>query len=642
MNFFNEQLLLIQNQFHWIRPFWLLALIPSFFCFVLLWRHKRKAYQWQQLVAPELLPYLIDGNTVQAKKYLLWGLLLMWTLGAIALAGPSWEKRPTPVEKNQAALVILLDLSYSMISEDIKPSRIARARLKIADILRERKDGLTALIAYAGEAHTVTPLSDDNATILSLLTSMHPNIMPLQGSNTEAAVERGLQLLRDAGATQGDLLLVTDGVVPEAFDIIRTLIAGKKIHLDILGVGSTQAAPIPNAKGGFLQDSNGKILTTQLNSAELSQLAQSLNSRFHELVNSNDDINYLKPREYKDAENSPKIEREFDQWVDNGFWLVFILLPMVLFCFRRGVLLSFIIIPFLGFTPSETYAYEWKDLWLTKDQQAQQELKKGDAKKAAEQFQSPDWKASALYKSGDYAAAANEFSKNTTATGHYNRGNALAKSGKLQDALKAYDEALKLDPTLNDAKANRETVEKLLKDQEKNKQDKNQDSDQQNKDQQNKNDQNNQKDENKQDSSDKQSNGSSSNDTNEDNQSKDGKGSSSASNQQQSNDQRSGSSNSSSASQPSAQGQSSSASSTAQQSGQMNSSSSSSQPSSPPKEKVDLSNEQQQALEQWLRRVPDDPGGLLRNKFRHQYEQNLRKERDGNFQPPENHADQRL
>ncbi|MET0355293.1 MAG: VWA domain-containing protein, partial [Cellvibrio sp.] len=240
MNFLTEQFNLIATQFHWLRPVWLIAIIPALFLCIFLWRKKRHAHQWQQLIAPELLPFLLDGKTVHAKKSLIWILLLAWIIGCIAIAGPSWIKRPTPVEKNQNALVILLDLSYSMISEDIKPSRIARARLKIADILRDRKDGQTALVAYAGEAHTVTPISDDSATIVSLLSSMHPNIMPLQGSNTEDAVARGIQLLHDAGATQGDLLLVTDGVVPEAFDKIQSLLAGNKIKLSILGVGTTQ------------------------------------------------------------------------------------------------------------------------------------------------------------------------------------------------------------------------------------------------------------------------------------------------------------------------------------------------------------------------------------------------------------------
>lgn len=648
MNFLYEQFNLILTQFHWLRPLWLIALIPVIILSIILWRQKRKAYQWQELIAPELLPFLLDGKTVHVKKSLIWILTLAWIIATLSIAGPSWVKRPTPVEKNQSALVILLDLSYSMISEDIKPSRIARARLKIADVLRERKDGQTALVAYAGEAHTVTPLSDDSATIVSLLSSMHPNIMPLQGSNTEAAVERGIQLLHDAGATQGDLLLVTDGVVPEAFDKIQSLLAGKKIHLAILGVGTTQPAPIPSANGGFLRDNAGNILTTQLNTNELTQLAQRVNGRYHEIANTKSDIDYLKPSEQKDDADTPKLERDFDQWIDQGHWLVFILLPIALFCFRRGLLLSLFLIPLLSFTPSSSYAFGLDDIWLTKDQQAQRQLNNGDAKKAAEQFNSPEWKASAQYRAGDYAAAAESFSKIDTANGHYNQGNALAKSGKLQDAITAYDEALKRDPNIEDAKKNRDLAEKLLKQEQqkndqnkdnkdKNDQDKKQDDkkdsdsrdgkqDQKNEDQKSQ-DQKDQKDQEKQDqrqSNNQSSSGNSDQSKKADQQKSQGAANSSAANQAQS-------------------GQSSSANAAQQQAAQASSAGSSAQAGQPTKiDPSQLTDEQKQALEQWLRRVPDDPGGLLRNKFKYQYQLNRQKEANGELKSPANNADQRL
>lgn len=668
MSFLQEQLHLIATQFHWLRPEWLFALIPAFILCVFLWKQKRKAYQWQQLIAPELLPFLLDGKTVQTKKSLLWGLLLAWIISSIAIAGPSWIKRPTPVEKNQNALVILLDLSYSMISEDIKPSRIARARLKIADILRDRKDGQTALVAYAGEAHTVTPISDDSATIVSLLSSMHPNIMPLQGSNTEDAVARGIQLLHDAGATQGDLLLVTDGVVPEAFDKIQSLLVGQKIQLSILGVGTTQPAPIPSTNGGFLRDNSGAIITTQLNSAELTQLAQRVNGRFHEIANNNSDIDYLKPRELSD-EDKPKLQRDFDQWIDQGHWLIFLLLPIALFCFRRGLLLSLLLIPIISFTPSESYALGLDDAWLTKDQQAQRELNNGEAKKAAEQFQSPEWKASAQYRAGNYVGAAESFSKIDTANANYNRGNALAKAGKLEEAIKAYDEALKRDADLEDAKKNRALVEKLKqqKDQQKNdknnddknKDDKDQDKNDQDKKDQDKKDQKNKddkqdsdkKDDSKQDQDKQNQDDKDQKNKDQDNkdqqdknkQEKDKQDSKDQDSKNQKDEQQN--SQSSAANQNQAQsGQSSSAG--QQPSGAQNSSTGTSAASAQQQaeqiERNNLNNEQKQALEQWLRRVPDDPGGLLRNKFKYQYQLNRQKEANGDLKAPANNADQRL
>src|SRR6478735_6285732 len=110
MNQLHEQFSLMASQFHWLRPLWLLALIPIIGLIILLWRQKRHAHQWQHIIAPEWLPFLLDGKTVGQKKSLLWALCFAWIISTIALAGPSWMKRPTPVEKNQNALVILLDL----------------------------------------------------------------------------------------------------------------------------------------------------------------------------------------------------------------------------------------------------------------------------------------------------------------------------------------------------------------------------------------------------------------------------------------------------------------------------------------------------------------------------------------------------
>ena len=671
MNFLTEQFSLITTQFHWLRPLWLLAIIPALVLCIFLWQKKRHAHQWQQLIAPELLPFLLDGKTVHTKKSLIWVLLLAWIISSIAIAGPSWVKRPTPVEKNQNALVILLDLSYSMISEDIKPSRIARARLKIADILRDRKDGQTALVAYAGEAHTVTPISDDSATIVSLLSSMHPNIMPLQGSNTEDAVARGIQLLHDAGATQGDLLLVTDGVVPEAFDKIQSLLSGHRIQLSILGVGTTQPAPIPNINGGFLRDDAGAIITTQLNTSELTDLAQRVKGRYHEITSNNSDIDFLKPRELKD-EDKPKIQRDFDQWIDQGHWFVFLLLPIALFCFRRGLLFSLLLIPLLGFSPTPSYAFGLDDIWLTKNQQAQQQLKSGDAKRAAEQFDSPDWKAAAQYRAGDYPGAAESYSKIDTASGHYNRGNALAKSGKLEDSIKAYDEALKRDPDFEDAKKNRELAEKLLKQQkeqqkEKNKDNKKDDQDKNEKDKKEndeKNKDDSQKDQQNQQNKDSENKDENNKDSDKDSKQQDSQNQSSKSDQNKQ-DSKEKDGNSQSSSQNSAAGsandqaQQNSSAANAAQSGQSSSANASQQPSAAQASSAgaseqnaeaqaaqlnqdNLTNEQKQAMEQWLRRVPDDPGGLLRNKFKYQYQLNRQKQAEGELKSPANKADQRL
>ena len=164
--------------FHWLRPLWLMAIAPALLLCGLLWRYQHKARQWGQLIAPQLLEHLIDPQTAGRKRNYLWGLLAAWILACLALAGPSWEKRPLPVHKNEDALVLALDLSPSMLAEDLKPSRLVRARMKITDILKRREDGFTALVAYATDAHVVSPLTDDTETIRSLLRACTPASCP--------------------------------------------------------------------------------------------------------------------------------------------------------------------------------------------------------------------------------------------------------------------------------------------------------------------------------------------------------------------------------------------------------------------------------------------------------------------------------
>jgi Ca-activated chloride channel family protein len=631
------------SQFHFLRPAWLLALAPVIVIALSLWYQKHTAKQWQQMVAPELLQYLLDGQTTRIKPWQLLVLLFAWIVSCIALAGPSWEKRPVAVEQNQQALVMMLDLSPSMMSEDLKPSRLVRARLKIADMLRQRKDGQTALLVYAGDVHVVTPLTDDTETINNIIPALHPGIMPAQGSNTEAAVSRALQLLKDAAITQGDLLLITDGVDEDAQYNLREIMKREpQYRLSILGVGGDAPTPIPSSKGGFVRDNARNIVTTKLNSGELQQLAQDTRGRYRTLANTSSDIDYLLNLPTPAKEETQRVEREFDSWYDRGHWLVLLLLPIVLYSFRRGVFMSFLLLPLIGLTPSKSYALSWDELWKNNNQQAYEKLQQDNAAEAAQDFTDPQWKASAQYKAGDYAAAAKGFADMNTDTGHYNRGNALAKANQLAEALKAYDQALKLNPAMDDAKKNRQLVEEALKQQQQQQQNQDQQDEQQdNKDQQDKDNKDQQQDQQKnqqndqqQDQNDQQqdANNQQNQDQNQSDQQQDQQSSADQDEQQDKAEQDQEQSDKDKSDEEKAA--------EAAQREQEEQQAAQEQQTAEPTED-NLTDEERQAMEQWLRRVPDDPGGLLRNKFNYEYYKRNQDIMNGDWAPPENGAENR-
>ncbi len=592
--------------FHFIRPYWLLALIPAITIIFFLLKNKLNQGNWSTVCDAELLPFILQEKPSTQRR---WSL----SVGAIAslfvifaMAGPTWERLPSPVFRNDAALVIALDLSKSMDATDIKPSRLIRARYKIADILKQRKDGQTALLVYSGDAFTVTPLTEDNETIISQLSALTTEIMPSAGSNTTLALEKAVALLKQAGLQSGEILLVTDEVnFDQAIATVKSLGA---YHLSILGVGTTEGAPIKIAQGGFVKDSQGNIVLPKLNIAELKQLASKGKGQYITITDNDKDIEILlkqfdKPTEKQgSADNNLLIE----QWDEKGPWLLLLVLPLAALQFRKGLLsLAFIcLIPF----PESSYALEWKDLWQRQDQQAQQAFKQKHYQQAAEQFENEQWKAAAQYKAKQFDKTTETLKHDESAVGLYNKGNALAQSGKLAEALEAYKKSLAKNPTDKDAKFNKDLVEKQLEKQKQSKQNKKQEKDNsKKKNQQQKKDSDNKKQgEQKKDEQGKQLD----KQGDQDKQQQSDQGS-----KQKKSDVEKKSKEKADAQQ--------------NKQAQQNKSKAEKEKSAQQAAEPEKYDEAKQANEQWLKRIPDDPAGLLRRKFKYQYGQRGRKATNG-------------
>ncbi len=609
------------NEFHWLRPWWLLSILPALLLAWWLFNHRQEAGSWKNIISADLLPYLLDSEAVQKKhRHHLWS-LLFWVACAIALAGPSWTQIPLPIHKQQKPLVILLDLSPSMLAEDIKPNRLTRARLKLTDLLTQRREGTTALIAYANDAHVVTPLTDDTETIISLVPSLHPNIMPAAGSKPIAALQKGLEIMLQAGHQRGDLLLISDGMTPGDADGISSLLKSMAgFRLSVLALGSADGAPIPAKGGGFVKDRQGNIVIAKLDARTLRQLARDNAGRYAKLTANGIDLDIL----IAGLDTSPntdtqRLQRTFDTWQDSGFWLVLLTLPIALFGFRRNLIALLLIAPAVFYSePSDALEWQnlkWKDLWQTPDQQAHQAFKGGDTEKAEQTFNNPNWKGASAYRNENFDAAAQIFGQDVNPTNNYNLANSLARTGQLEEALKSYNEVLTAQPDHQDASFNKKLVEEALK-QEQQQQDQNQGQNEEK-------DQNQEGSENEQESEDRGSESQSSesqSSESKDSEQKNSESKDSDSNNPAENEDPS-QTNKADPDADSAKDEQQDQAKPDDQQSEQKPPSLAEQGSEPPS---DLSNEERQALEQMLRRVPDDPGGLLRRKFA--YEAQLNKQ----------------
>ena len=582
-------------EFHFVRPHWFLALIPAALCLIHIKKRHDRAGNWEQVINPALIPYLIQnpsGDNSASIKRLVYGLVIAWLCFCIGLAGPTWQKLPQPVHKDDSALVLILDLSPSMLAEDVSPSRLVRARYKMIDTLNKRQQGNTGLVVYGGDAHSVSPLTEDGNTLINLIPTLHPSLLPAYGSNTEQAIENGIELLASAGYQRGDLLLISDGVDRSAFaDISSQIASAGDIRLHILGLGTAQGAPIPTGNGGFVKDRNGAILIPKLDASGLQQLAKLGNGTYSSLTSDDSDIEQLLMAIKQQFPNTTELDnRTFDLWDDRGFWLIILLIPLLLLSFRKGLVFVIVLMPTV-FTSAPTEASIWQDLWYTPDQQGQNALDKGDASNAQHLFEDGRWQASAAYKNRDYQAAAERFAQGNSADDYYNLGNAQAHMGDFDAAIDSYNQALDLLPHMEDAIANRELVEKLKQQRQQqsdNSQDK-QENNQQNQQQQSQPDSQQQSQSDSQ--QDQQQQGQQEQDQQQDSQQ-----------QQQDQGQQE-------------QEQQEQKQETAQQQEDAEQQSDKTQALS---EEQLQQQQQMQQVEQWLRRVPDDPGGLLRQKFHYQ------------------------
>jgi Ca-activated chloride channel family protein len=656
------------NSFHFLQPHWFFLLIPlAVIVLLFLKSDTGTSDPWRKIIDKDLMPWLRLKTAGRGSRLPIWLLTAGWIITVIALANPVWEKLPQPVFQTDQATVVVMDLSLSMNSSDLKPSRMERARFKVSDILAKQQEGVIGLVVFAGDAFVVSPLTRDGETISAMLPALKPDIMPVQGSRADLGLLKAAELLKQAGRMRGEVLLLADSYTDD-----RALKAAKQLRqqgiiTSVLGIGTEQGAPLPTGRGDFVRNNDNEVITTKLDVPAMRKLASAGGGDYVSLTASDEDISQLMAERVQATRH--RTDDRFNQtsrWKENGPWLVILLLPLAALAFRRGWLLSIAVLIVTG-TPTEpAMAFTMNDLWQRQDQQAHQALIEGDIENAAKLAQDPLRKGVAEYKQGNYQAALKDFAAASGAEAAYNKGNALAKLGKYKEAIDAYEQALEERQDMEDARYNKGIIEKLLQQQQ---QSQNNDNGE-NQDQDNQQGQQGKQDKQSGDSNGQQSEsngnrgesqqgesgqqqteqGESGKGTSEQDQDQDSTSASSQAEQKQTDEQNAFSDAAQQAAaqveedaSKSKQGMSGNESSqqedtTAvqeQHSGQekegegdVKSMTEAEQQerqaddksiSAKPTTAESLNSEEQIAAEQWLRRIPDDPAGLLRRKLRYQY-----------------------
>jgi Ca-activated chloride channel family protein len=422
-----------------LRPEWLWALL-ALSVIVAAWGwQRRRASVWHRHVDAHLLPHLVESGATSRGIGGLLARLLAWTLAVLALAGPSWREGEAPLLEQGGALVIALDLSDAVLAPDLPPSRLLQARAKLATLLREREGGEVALLAFADDAYTVAPLTDDAANVALFLDALAPEVMPVDGHRPDRAILAAMRLLTQAGRSGGDILLISheaDGAAIAA----AARAAAQGFRVSALGLGSDS--------GAAFRARDGSLRTIPLDPAALQRLADAGGGRYASLSVGDEDLKALQLLAADAAADTTSPGRGRVRIArDEGWWLLPPLMLLGLLAFRRGaavaVLAACLLLP-LQLRAAEPPA---GTPWRRADQVQHDRLREAlDA-----------------YRAGRFDEAAKAWQALPGADAAYNRGNALARAGRLEEAIDAYDQALARQPGMADALANRALVEAALR-----------------------------------------------------------------------------------------------------------------------------------------------------------------------------------
>jgi Ca-activated chloride channel homolog len=444
-------------QFHFLRPWWLMMILPTVLFVRFFFGHREIRSRWRGVIAPHLLDHLIVSETQKNGLKPTHMLMAGSVLASLVMAGPTWERSVSPFTEDQAPLVIVLDLSKSMDQTDIQPSRLDRAKQKIRDLLQVRGGSKTGIIVYAGTSHLAIPLTNDPQVIENLLFALKTDMMPRRGK----AMEKALHLIRkifQESDVPGTVLVIADGVSSEARQAFAQFFASSDYQAIVWGIGTRQKKTHGNPDADVLGGAH-----IPLAEEALKGLARDCSGLYVGVSPDKSDI--LKIRRQIDF-HFTSIDDENRPWIDFGYWLLFPIAVVFVLWFRKGWTLTWgiacIVIAVCAGPRPATAGGFLMDLWLTPDQQGRYYFEKGDYKQAADSFENMPWKGVAFYMNENFEAAIEIFSQIKTPEGYFNLGNAFAQARHYGRALDAYLHTLAMDPGHQGAKKNIAILKSLI------------------------------------------------------------------------------------------------------------------------------------------------------------------------------------
>lgn len=436
---------ILWQQFHFIRPWWLLAFLPMALLVITRFRQETKG-SWQDKLPTHLSKALSVGESSWKKQLPLKLLSIIALIVIIIAAGPTWQKQPSPFGEDKAPLMVVLDVSQSMLESDVQPTRLERSKQKILDILSTRKGGTTGLIVFAGSAHLTMPLTEDIDVFAPLLNAISTKIMPRGGKFSEYSLPVIEQEFSQQSHT-GTVLLISDGISANTLPAFEEYFSSKPHQLIILAAGNdNKPSDIPldiSGLSSLASAVSGKLITMSVDESDVKDITTSISR--HMILNSDSAL----------------------PWQDMGYGLVFVVAGCFLLWFRKGWLVKWCFaLMFIGnlATPSTAFATQWQfaDLWLTKDQQGALHFKQQDYLAAAEDFVDPLWKATAYYKAKEYSKAHTYFMREDSLFALVGAANSLAYQREFIAARNLYQEIIDAEPNFPNAQHNLDVLQKLI------------------------------------------------------------------------------------------------------------------------------------------------------------------------------------